>query len=151
MSYKPPEQYDPQFEAELEKAKALSLEMYELEQIRQKRFSHSGSSSSSTNYSATDGPSGSSASAVPTNIREYKSYLERKLGRPLSGGNPDSWKPPAPTQAGRRSSEITPPSMFEKKFESDLMDFNAPSPEKPKDSQSEAHESFIQLVQQMHQ
>lgn len=137
------QEYDRQFELELEKAKALSLEMFELDQIRQKRLSQS-SQGSSTSTSIAAG------SEIPTNVREYKSYLERKLGRPLSGGKPDGWKPVV--EPARRSSEITPPTFgaTTSKVENDLMDFNAPSPEKPKDPQTEAHASFIQLVDQMH-
>lgn len=84
---------------------------------------------------------------------EYKAYLEQKLGRPLSGGKPDGWNPPkfkAENEATRRKSEVTPPSNFNTKFDSDLMDFNAPSPEKPKDPQSEAHSNFLQFVDQMY-
>lgn len=160
MSAKPEEDFDPQFLAELEKAKALSLEQYELDKIRLKRFSHSGAA----------GPSSGSISpapysSIPTNVKEYKTYLERKIGRPLSGGNPEGWNPPpAKAVPARRSSEIRPPSLSKlepdsnnvgnpkgnQQKEDDLISFNAPSPTKPPDPQTEAHSNFKQLVEQMH-
>lgn len=102
--------------------------------------------------------------SVPSNVQEYKNYLERKLGRPLSGGNPEGWNPStAQMVPARRSSEIRPPSLMQlevdtssnnrknnQKYEDDLISFNAPSPTKPPDPQTEAHTNFKQLVDQMH-
>lgn len=157
MSLKPEEELDPQFQAELERAKALSLEQYELDKIRQKRFSHSAIPGPS---SATNSPA--PYNSIPSNVQEYKHYLERKLGRPLSGGNPEGWNPPAAKVVpARRSSEIRPPSLNKLEVDvtatknnqqkiDDLISFNAPSPTKPPDPQTEAHTNFKQLVDQMH-
>lgn len=60
MSLKPEDEYDPNFQAELEKAKALSLEQYELDKIRLKRLSHSGVAS--TSGSSSPAPYGASKS-----------------------------------------------------------------------------------------
>lgn len=161
MAAKPEDDFDPQFQAELERAKALSLEQYELDKFRQKRFSQSavpGPSSSSASASISAAP----YSSIPTNVQEYKSYLERKIGRPLSGGNPEGWNPPAAKIVpARRSSEIQPPSVSKLELDTtgnrnnqktvdDLISFNAPSPTKPPDPQTEAHSNFKQLVEQMH-
>lgn len=164
MSHKTYEDHDPQFEAELEKAKALSLETLALEQFKQKRrMAATGRSSTSSVSSytsvghnvATTSNNGTTINDVT--LREYKQQLERRLGRPLSGGSVDSWKPNQATAPSglasntnnvpRRSSEIRPPVSRDVP---DLMDFNAPSPTKPKDPQSEAHDNFKQLVEDMH-
>lgn len=167
MSHKTHDDHDPQFEAELEKAKALSLETLALEQFKQKRrLAAAGltSVSSVSSYNSS-GVTASTSSSNGTTIndvtlREYKQQLERRLGRPLSGGSVDTWKQnqqqnySSSLTAGnninnvpRRSSEIRPPVSRDVP---DLMDFNAPSPTKPKDPQSEAHDNFKQLVEDMH-
>uniref|UniRef100_A0A336MPB8 phosphatidylinositol 3-kinase n=1 Tax=Culicoides sonorensis TaxID=179676 RepID=A0A336MPB8_CULSO len=143
--------YDPKFEAELEKAKALSMETLALEQFKQKRRL-AAAGVTSTASSATN--NGSSIDDVT--LRKYKQELERRLGRPLSGGSVETWKQHQQNASvsgnntnntTRRVSEITPPPSRDVP---DLMDFNAPSPTKPKDPQSEAHDNFKQLVQDMH-
>lgn len=162
MSHKTYDENDPQFEAELEKAKALSLETLALEQFKQKRRL-AGASRASTSSVSSYNPAGASTSSnngttiSDVTLREYKQQLERRLGRPLSGGSVDTWKQMQPTSSlgvgnntnnvPRRASDIRPPLS---KDIPDLMDFNAPSPTKPKDPQSEAHDNFKQLVEDMH-
>lgn len=62
MSFKPNEEYDPQFEQELERAKAISMETYELEQIQKKRQSHS--SQGSNTFKSSSSSSSSSESKI---------------------------------------------------------------------------------------
>lgn len=161
MSHKTYDDHDPHFEAELEKAKALSLETLALEQFKQKRrMAAAGlaSTSSISSYnSSVPGAVASSNNGTTINdvtLREYKQQLERRLGRPLSGGSVDTWKQQNNVAGNnlnnvpRGVSEIQPPSV--NRDVPDLMDFNAPSPTKPKDPQSEAHDNFKQLVEDMH-
>lgn len=157
MSHKTFDDQDPQLLADLEKAKALSLETLALEQFKQKRrLAAAGITSSTAFVQSTSSNNGTTATTTTTvnevALREYKQQLERRLGRPLSGGSVDTWKQNSSisvsgTGVARRASEIKPPSA---KDVPDLMDFNAPSPTKPKDPQSEAHDNFKQLVEDMH-
>lgn len=155
MSHKTYDDNDPHFEAELEKAKALSLETHALEQFKQKRRQ-----TVASNYSAAPSSSNNGATINDVTLREYKQQLERRLGRPLSGGSVDTWRNQQQTSQSsvvgtnnnnvpRRASEIRPPVTGSRDVP-DLMDFNAPSPTKPKDPQSEAHDNFKQLVEDMH-
>lgn len=147
MSNKTYNEPERQFEADIEKAKALSMETLALEQFKQKQRSR-GVSMPPTNSTTND----TTPIAFPTvinevTLREYKNRLEQRIGRPLSGGSLDNFK--SNTAVPRRPSDINPPQI-NRRDEPDLIAFDAPSPPKPKDPQTEAHESFKQLVEDMH-
>lgn len=124
-----------QFLAELEKAKALSLETFELEKIRQQRYSQ---------------PESLNKSDTRT-LAEYKTYLERraKLHQGL---------PPGAIDASRNVNTVNLPAgsrndpqnshLPKGKDEADLISFNAP-PAAP-NPQDEAHNNLKELVDQMH-
>ncbi|XP_055594425.1 phosphatidylinositol 4-phosphate 3-kinase C2 domain-containing subunit beta [Uranotaenia lowii] len=140
-----------QFLADLEKAKALSLETLELEKIRQQRYSHP----ESGNYSES------------RTLEDYKTYLQRKIqlhqtspsgnANNSNNGNlsPQLFTAPAggdqTTAPIRRISDIRNPGLGQQtkaKDEADLISFNAPPPApNPKD---EAHSNLKELVDQMH-
>ncbi|XP_019536339.3 phosphatidylinositol 4-phosphate 3-kinase C2 domain-containing subunit beta [Aedes albopictus] len=124
-----------QFLAELEKAKALSLETFELEKIRQQRYSQ---------------PESLNKSDTRT-LAEYKTYLERraKLHQGL---------PPGAVDASRNANTVNLPAgsrndphnshLPKGKDEADLISFNAPPA--PPNPQDEAHNNLKELVDQMH-
>ncbi|XP_062564724.1 phosphatidylinositol 4-phosphate 3-kinase C2 domain-containing subunit beta [Armigeres subalbatus] len=135
-----------QFLAELEKAKALSLETFELEKIRQQRYSQPETLSKSDSRT----------------LAEYKTYLERRAklhqGLPPGSNNESSRSATISTntanlQPGYRSDNDTrsyaqdsrPPRG---KDEADLISFNAPPA--PPNPQDEAHNNLKELVDKMH-
>lgn len=135
-----------QFLAELEKAKALSLETFELEKIRQQRYSQPETLSKSDSRT----------------LAEYKTYLERraKLHQALPPGSNNEGSRSATIstntanlQPGYRSDNDTrsyaqdsrPPRG---KDEADLISFNAPPA--PPNPQDEAHNNLKELVDKMH-
>ncbi|XP_058466396.1 phosphatidylinositol 4-phosphate 3-kinase C2 domain-containing subunit beta [Malaya genurostris] len=124
-----------QFLADLEKAKALSLETLELEKIRKLRYSH---------------PDRSVYSEAKT-LEEYKNYIQRKaqLHQGVTHTNKNISAPSAPQ---RNNLELRPAATGAHesggKDEADLISFNAPP--QPPNPQDEAHNNLKELVDQMH-
>ncbi|KAL9702173.1 hypothetical protein quinque_005691 [Culex quinquefasciatus] len=141
MSSRHEVEMEKQFLADLEKAKALSLETHELEKIRKQRYSQPDPSI----YSETN------------NLEEYKQYLQRKaqLHQAKTGATAISVAPPS---SARRNSDTrnpltnaTPTSSSDQqrgRDEADLMSFNPPPP--VPNPQDEAHNSLKELVDKMH-
>lgn len=133
-----------QFLADLEKAKALSLETLELEKIRKQRYSQPDSLNQSDSRT----------------LAEYKNYLERKakLHQGLPPGANNAPKSVCTSTAAnlsvdaRFNSETRNPmrgSQLPKGIdEADLISFIAPPP--PPNPQDEAHNNLKELVDQMH-
>lgn len=127
---------DKQYLADLEKAKALSLETHELEKIRQQRFSQ--------------------PDPQPRTLEEYKIYLQRKTQlhqyAATAARNDSTSSNTVVPVSTRRSSDIRPPAALQEthrgRDEADLISFNAPPP--PPNPQDEAHNSLKELVNQMH-
>lgn len=137
-----------QFLADLEKAKALSLETLELEKIRKQRYSQPDPS----------------AYAESRTLEEYKNYLHRKAQLYQETAQPTSHVPrkafsttavpPPSSGSSRRNSEIRnfilEGQEQRAKDEADLISFNAaPLPPQP-NPQDEAHNNLKELVDQMH-
>lgn len=132
-----------QFLADLEKAKALSLETLELEKIRKQRYSQPDSVNKSDSRT----------------LAEYKNYLERKAklhqGLPPGANNVPKDFGTSNTvnlsAEARLNSETRSPmrnSLPRGIDEADLISFNAPPP--PPNPQDEAHNNLKELVDQMH-
>ncbi|XP_065090885.1 phosphatidylinositol 4-phosphate 3-kinase C2 domain-containing subunit beta [Ochlerotatus camptorhynchus] len=130
-----------QFLADLEKAKALSMETLELEKIRKQRYSQPDSLNKSDSRT----------------LAEYKNYLERKAklhqGLPPGANNvPKNVSTVNFSAEARFTSEARNPvrdSQLPKGIdEADLISFNALPP--PPNPQDEAHNNLKELVDQMH-
>lgn len=133
-----------QFLADLEKAKALSLETLELEKIRKQRYSQPDSLNKSDSRT----------------LAEYKNYLERKAklhqglppganNVPTDFGTSTSNNLPAETRLNSETRNSLRDSQLSKGIdEADLISFNAPPP--PPNPQDEAHNNLKELVDQMH-
>ncbi|XP_055528495.1 phosphatidylinositol 4-phosphate 3-kinase C2 domain-containing subunit beta [Wyeomyia smithii] len=123
-----------QFLADLEKAKALSLETLELEKIRKQRYSQPDRSV----YSET------------RVLEEYKNYLQRKAQlhqgtQPPSVGDNNALRNTTADLA-KRSSSVSQEAKA--RDEADLISFNAPPP--TPNPQDEAHNNLKELVNEMH-
>lgn len=127
-----------QFLAELEKAKALSLETFELDKIRQQRYSQPESLNKSDSRT----------------LAEYKTYLERRA-KLHQGPDPRSAStantvhlPRAFRHSNETRTSVQDSNLPRGKDEADLISFNAPPA--PPNPQDEAHNNLKELVDQMH-
>ncbi|XP_055624322.1 phosphatidylinositol 4-phosphate 3-kinase C2 domain-containing subunit beta isoform X2 [Toxorhynchites rutilus septentrionalis] len=136
-----------QFLADLEKAKALSLETLELEKIRKQRYSQPDPS----------------AYAESRTLEEYRNYLQRKAQLYQEAPQPtghvsrrafsSASVPPPSSGSSRHNSEIRnfilEGQEQRAKDEADLISFNA-APLPVPNPQDEAHNNLKELVDQMH-
>uniref|UniRef100_W4VRG7 Putative phosphotidylinositol 3 kinase 68d n=1 Tax=Corethrella appendiculata TaxID=1370023 RepID=W4VRG7_9DIPT len=143
-----------QFLADLEKAKALSLEQLELDRLRQKKRFQNADQNINT----------SSQSEITTKqLTEYQNYLKKRIQSSQSFSNettaadgqiPSLPQPTANNKQSRRHSEIRNPfSEQQSQTDSvDLMSFTAPpqSTAQQTNNDIEAHKSFVQMVDEMH-
>uniref|UniRef100_A0A182QRR1 Phosphatidylinositol-4-phosphate 3-kinase n=1 Tax=Anopheles farauti TaxID=69004 RepID=A0A182QRR1_9DIPT len=143
-------EFEKKYLADIERAKALSLETLELEKIRAKQRQM-------TPDLASD------PKAVSQTLEEYRAYLQRRVACGTGGSVPtssNSLAPPGSTSGPvRRHSDCrnpagqTPPQSSQSgkqngQDEADLISFNALP--KPPDPKEEARNSLKELVEQMH-